>query len=102
MQGIQKETTRLKFQFGNNFKYLLQLHYITYPRELLWLLMCLAWAYVFYWIGALMCQILLDSSHSVYRANVCIFYLGRQWYFKADFLMRGWMFSNNKVSKSLK
>lgn len=32
-----------------------------------------SWAYVFYWIRALMCQILLDSSHNVYRANV--------WYF---------------------
>lgn len=73
VQRTQKETTCLKFQFGSEFKYLLKFHYMTYPSELLWLLMCLAWACVFYWIGALMCQILLDSSHNVYRANV--------WYF---------------------
>lgn len=33
-----------------------------------------------------MCQILLESSHNVYGANVCVFYLSLQWYFKADFL----------------
>lgn len=102
IQGSQKETVCLKFQFGNEFKYLLVLHYIIHPRELLWLLVCLAWAYVFYRIEALMCQIILDSSHNVYRANVCIFYLSLQCYFKADFFRGGWMFSGNEISKSLK
>lgn len=86
MQGNQKEITCLKFQFGDECKYLLNLHYIAYPRELLWLLMSLAWAYVFYWTGALMCQILLDSSHNVYRANFCMSYLSLRRYFKVDFL----------------
>jgi len=81
MQGSQKEATCLKFQFGNEFKYLLKLHYFTCPGELLWLLMCLAWAYVFYWTGVLMCPILLDPSHNIYGAIICIFYLSLQWYF---------------------
>lgn len=102
MQGSRKETTCLKFQFGDEFEYLLKLHYNPYYRELLWLLMCLAWAYAFYWIGALMCWILLDSSHNVYGANVCKFYLSLQGWFKVDFLRGDWMFSDNEISRSLK
>lgn len=42
MQGNKKEISCLKFQFGDECKYLLNLHCIAYPREPLWLLMSLA------------------------------------------------------------
>lgn len=57
---------------------------------------------VFYRIGALTRQTPLDSSRSVYRANVCVFYLSLQWYFKGEFLRGHRMFSDNKIGKSLK